>query len=91
MLTGLINGNQIDFQTAIVYDGRTGWQTGYQHLYMVRNMPTGDDMKDKFANNEPVDPCLKNPCKNNAICAVGFGNNFACFCPDSFTGFRLIY
>ena len=82
----MINGSQVDFQAAIVYDPTTGAQTGYQHLYIVRQNPVGDDLNDQFSDTTPDNPCLDNPCKNNATCAVGFGNNYACFCPPEYTG-----
>ncbi len=85
-LTSLIDGNQVDFQAVILFDPKTGKQTGYQYLYVVRRNAIGDD---QLSNKEPFNPCLFNPCQNNGTCAVGFDNNFACFCLPEYTGFYL--
>ena len=76
---------QLDFLTAVVYNSDTGVQS-YQHAYFVRNNVVGDDMADKYQNISLNDPCSPNPCLNGASCSIGFGNQYACYCPFSFTG-----
>ena len=85
MVTTIINTTQVDFVTAIVYNSYTGAQT-YKNAYFVRNNVVGDDLDDDFKNFTAFDPCLSNPCLNDASCKIGFGNKYVCFCPDSFTG-----
>ena len=80
-----MNTTQVDFFAAIVYNSITGQQT-YQYSYFVRNNIVGNDLNDEFKNLTAKDPCSPNPCLNGAPCSIGFGNNYVCFCPISFTG-----
>jgi hypothetical protein len=80
-----VNNTQVDFITAIVYNSITGVQS-YQHAYFVRNNIIDNDLNDEFKNITASDPCSSNPCLNGGSCSIGYGNNYVCFCPISFTG-----
>jgi hypothetical protein len=80
-----VNTTQVDFVNAIVYNSITGVQT-YQYSYFVRNNIVGNDLNDEFKNLTVKDPCSPDPCLNGAPCSIGFGNNYVCFCPISYTG-----
>jgi hypothetical protein len=78
-----VNTTQVDFIATFIYNSFTGLQT-YKYAYFVRNNIFGDDLNDAFKNI--TDPCSSNPCLNGASCSIGYGNNYVCFCPISYTG-----
>jgi hypothetical protein len=86
ILTTYINETQIDVQAAIVYDQKTGIQTSYEHLYIVRNNVFGNDEIDSPDNIQPYDPCSSNPCYNGGTCVLGFAKSFSCYCLPEFNG-----
>ena len=85
MATSFINGTQIDFQVAIIFDSNTGIQSSYEHLYFVRNVVAGND-RNESTNMTANDPCLKIQCGNGGSCLIGFNNLPLCLCPSEYSG-----
>ena len=90
MLTTLVNETQVDFNTAIIYNEFTNTQT-YEHVYLVRNGITGNDIMEESDDIILNDPCSPNPCLNGGSCSLGFGNVAACYCLASFAGKKIFF
>ena len=89
MLTTVLKGTQVDFQTAIIYNSSSNTQS-YEHLYLVRNVIVGSDVSTESESIVVEDPCIPNPCYNGGMCALGFGYSVVCYCPNSYSG-KCIY
>ncbi len=85
MATSFINGIQIDFQGAIIYNAFTGAQLSYEHVYFVRNDLVRYDINEA-TNTTLKDPCFENLCQNGGSCVIGFDGKTLCLCPDEYSG-----
>jgi hypothetical protein len=88
LLTMMFDGFQIDIQALITFDTSGTGQTGYKHIYNVRNNIVSND-QDRTSDQNIYNPCDSNPCKNNGSCSIGFNNSLICLCPSNYNGYLL--
>ena len=80
-----INGIQIDFSQAIVFDTENN-SVSYQTLLTAQTEGFTDS---QFLTNQ--NPCVSSPCRNSGNCIAGFNNNYLCVCSPSYTGIFIKY
>jgi hypothetical protein len=81
----MFDGFQIDIEALITFGGIKNSQTGYKHVYNVRNnIVSNDQAKTSYPNI--YNPCDSSPCQNNGSCSIGFNNSLICLCPENYNG-----
>ena len=80
MMSLFINGIQIDFRQAIVFDTENN-SVSYQTLMAAQTDSFTDT---QFSLNQ--NPCLSSPCRNGGNCIAGYNNTYLCVCSSSYTG-----
>lgn len=85
MITTYINGIQVDFEPAIVFNA-AGGQEGLNYVYIVRNDFRGNDRNDSFSSIAVNTSCSRNICQNGANCMYTLSTGTVCLCTYGFTG-----
>jgi len=80
MMSLFINGIQIDYSQAIVFDTENS-SVSYQTLMTTQTESFTDT---QFSLNQ--NPCESSPCQNGGNCVPGYNNNYLCVCSSSYTG-----
>ena len=80
-----INGIQIDFNMAIVFNAENN-SVSYQTILTAQSDNFADS---QFSFNQ--NPCVSYPCQNGGSCMTGYNDTYLCVCSSSFTGFFFKY